>query len=266
MNFPPLRFATFLAPNMLPVYSFMTGRISRRLGVRIHLSIGSAYEQLAEGFDAAFVCGLAYIELLRQGKADFEPLAAPLLEGERFAGRPIYFSDVVVRRDSPFHRFSDLRGCSWAYNEPFSHSGYGVTLYRLLQLGETRGFFGRVVETGWHERSLRLVAAGAVDASAIDCQVLAVALREQPELAGQLRIIDSFGPSTIQPLVVARRLPDVLKAELLAAVLELNGDGETRELFAHGFIERFVPVSDGHYDDLRAMRAACEQAGFLRLH
>src|SRR5205823_4143270 len=139
-------------------------------------------------------------------------------------GRPVYYSDVIVRRDSPHHRFADLRGRSWSYNEPYSHSGYGITLYRLLQLGETRGFFGRVVEAGWHERSIRLVASGAVDASAIDCQVLAVTCREYPELAAQLRVIDSFGPSTIQPLVVARRLPCRVKEEILAAVLEMHED------------------------------------------
>ena len=133
------------------------------------------------------------------------------------------------------------------------------------QLGETRGFFGKVIQAGWHERSIRLVCSGEVDASAIDCQVLAVALREHPELAAQVRVIDSFGPSTIQPLVVSRRLPRPLKEGILSAVLELNDDPEARHCYSHGFIERFVPVSDGHYDDRRAMRHACEQAGFLSL-
>ncbi len=265
MNFPPLRFATFLAPNMLPVYSFMTRQVGRQLGVRVSLEIGSCYEQLGDGVDVAFVCGLAYLELVRQGKADLEPLAAPLLQGERFAGRPVYFSDVVVHRDSPYYGFSDLRGCTWSFNEPYSHSGYGSTLYRLLQLGETRGFFGRVIEAGCHERSLRMVASGEVDASAVDCQVLAVALRDQPGLASQLRVIDSFGPSTIQPLVAARRLPRQLREAIRDAVVDMQ-DHEARRHLAHGFIDRFVPVADGHYDDLRAMRDACEQAGFLRLH
>src|SRR5262245_37900182 len=137
MSPPPLRFATFLAPNMLPVYTHMVERIGRRLGARAELSAGTCYDQLGDGIDAAFVCGLAYIELVRQGRADLEPLAAPLLLGDRYGGRPVYYSDVVVRHDSPFYRFTDLRGCSWSYNEPYSHSGYGITLFRLLQLGET---------------------------------------------------------------------------------------------------------------------------------
>jgi phosphonate transport system substrate-binding protein len=266
MTFPPLRFATFLAPNVLPVYRFLVDRIGARLGVPATLRVGSEYQELGNGIDAAFVCGLAYLELNRRGVSDVEPLAAPLLHGERFNGRPVYYSDVIVRRESPFQRFADLRGRSWSFNEEYSQSGYGITRYRLVQLGETAGFFGRVVAAGWHERSIRLVCSGEVDASAIDCQVLAVALREDPELAGRLRVIDSFGPSTIQPLVVARRLPRFLKDELLGAVLALNEEAEARQLYARAFIERFVPVTEEDYDDLRAMRAACERAGCLTFH
>jgi phosphonate transport system substrate-binding protein len=240
-------------------------RIGSRLGVSATLAVGSCYEELSNGIDAAFVCGLAYLELNRRRLSNLEPLAAPLLQGVRFTGRPVYYSDVIVHRDSPYQCFADLRGRSWSYNEPYSHSGYGVTLHRLVELGETAGYFGRVVAAGWHERSIRLVCSGKVDGSAIDCQVLAVTLRQNPELADQLRVIESFGPSTIQPLAVARRLPAPLKSALLEAVLELNNDAEARQLYAQGFIERFVPVTDGDYDDLRAMRSACERAGFLIL-
>lgn len=264
MSVPSLRFLNFLAPNMLPVYSHMVERIGRRLGVQATVCPGTCYDQL-DGADAAFVCGLAYIELVRMGRADVEPLAAPLLAGERFGGRPVYYSDVVVRRDSLFHRFADLRGRSWSYNEPLSHSGYGITLHRLVRLGETGGFFGRVIDAGWHERSIRLVASGEVDASAIDCQVLGITLRQYPDLAAQLRVIDSFGPSTIQPLVVARRLPNRVKAALLDAVLAMHEEDEGRRFLDHGSIERFVAVTDSSYDDLRAMRAECEQARFLTL-
>ena len=35
------------------------------------------------------------------------------------------------------------------------------------QLGETRGYFGRVVEAGWHQQAIRLVAGGVVNAAAV---------------------------------------------------------------------------------------------------
>ena len=200
----PLRFVTFLAPNMLSVYKFITRFVSDRLGLPAELQIGLSYTQLYDEVDVGFVCGLPYIQLTQRGELPVEPLAAPVLGGERYGGQPVYFSDVVVRRDSPFRSFAELRGRTWCYNETQSQSGYGITRYHLVQLGETAGFFGEVIETGWHERSLRLVCSGEVDASAIDSQVLAIALRDQPEVAAELRILDSLGPSTIQPIVVLR--------------------------------------------------------------
>jgi phosphonate transport system substrate-binding protein len=262
---PSLRFATFLAPNMLPVYCFITRRVGERLGCATELVVGSRYEQLGPEADVGFVCGLPYVELARRPDPPVEPLAAPVLQGERYAGRPVYFSDVIVRRDSPFRCFTDLRGCTWSFNEPSSHSGYGITRYWLVRLGETRGYFGKVVQTGWHERSIRLVAAGEVDASAVDSQVLAVALREHPELAERIRVIAALGPSTIQPVVAARRLSAQLKSALRTVLVELADDAAGRAQLAQGFVERFVAVDDADYDDIRDMLAAAEAAAFLTL-
>src|SRR5262245_15536751 len=176
----PLRFATYLAPNLLPVYGFIVRYIGDRLGCLTELVVGSSYDRLGVDGEVAFVCGLPYVELVRRAGPVVEPLAAPLLKGRRYGGRPVYFSDVVVRRDSPYRTFADLRGRSWAYNEPCSHSGYGVTRYRLVLMGETRGFFGKVVEAGFHESSLRMVCSGEVDGSAIDSHVLALFRRDFP--------------------------------------------------------------------------------------
>ncbi|MCL4367944.1 MAG: PhnD/SsuA/transferrin family substrate-binding protein, partial [Actinobacteria bacterium] len=80
-----------------------------------------------------------------------------MLQGERYQGRPIYFSDVIVRTDSPLGSFADLKGHSWSFNDRNSHSGYNVTRHRLVQMRETRGFFSCVVEAGSHQRSIGLV-------------------------------------------------------------------------------------------------------------
>jgi phosphonate transport system substrate-binding protein len=260
-----LRFATYLAPRMFSVYGFITRYVGDRLGCLTELVVGRSYDRLDCDAEVAFVCGLPYIELVRRKGPCVEPLAAPLLQGPRYEGRPVYFSDIIVQRESPFRSFADLRGRSWSYNEPLSHSGYGVTRYRLVQMGETNGYFGKVVEAGWHERSIRMVAAGEVDASAVDSHVLALTLRDHPELAGRLRIIDTFGPSTIQPVVAVRRLPQRLREELRAVLVDMANDPAAREQLARGLVERFVPVTDASYDDIRAMRAAAEAAAFLTI-
>lgn len=202
---------------------------------------------------------------MRRDPHALELLAAPVVSGRRYEGRPIYFSDIIVAADSPFESFADLRGASWAYNDRRSHSGYGVTLHHLLSLGETAGYFGDVVRTGAHRRSMRMVAAGEVDASAIDSHMLAVELREYPTLAGRLRVIGSLGPSSIQPVVAARRLPGRLKADLREALLAMGDDPAARAILDFAFVDRFVPVVDTDYDDIRAMLTGFEQAGFTTL-
>jgi phosphonate transport system substrate-binding protein len=261
----PLRFATFLAPNLYSVYAFIACAIQDRLRLPTELVVGSSYEQLFDDVDVAFICGLAYIEIERDGVSPVEPIAAPVLRGARYQDKPIYFSDVIVRRDSPFQSFTQLRGCRWAFNERYSHSGYGITRYHLVRLGQTSGFFGKVVEAGWHERSIKLVASGEVDGSAIDSQVLAAELRDDPELASQLRVIETLGPSTIQPVVVARRLPEELKAAVRDVIVDLGDANGAEAQLRRGFVLRFVPMNDADYDDLRQMRAACAAANFLNL-
>jgi phosphonate transport system substrate-binding protein len=259
-----LRFATFLAPNMLPVYAFIARYVQVRLGIPTELIVGSSYERLSEQAEVSFLCGLAYIELRRLGEP-IEPLAAPLLRGERYGDRPVYFSDVIVHRDSPFRSFADLRGCSWAYNEPYSHSGPGITCHRLVELSETQDYFGRVIQTGWHQQSIRLVQTGEVDASAVDSHVLALARRDHPQLDINLRVIDSLGPSTIQPVVAVSWLEEGLKADLRSILLEITADAAGQTVLADRLVERFVAIADEDYDDLRRMRTACIAAGLPTL-
>ena len=193
------------------------------------------------------------------------PVAAPVLEGTRYSGRPIYYADVIVHRESPWNSFLDLRGRSWACNEPLSHSGYGMARYHLVELGETRGFFGRVIESGSHGASMRLVADRQADGAAIDSQVLAVALRDDPRLARSLRVVEALGPSSIPPMAVSLRVPPPLRRQITTIVTTLHDDPAVRARLALGLVRRFVAVEPASYDDVRFMRDACEAAGFLQI-
>jgi len=262
----PLRFATFLAPNMLPVYGFLADRISDRLGRPVELLVGDSFDQFERGeADLGVICGLPYVWLAARRPPPVEPLAAPVLAGPRYGGRPVYYSDVIVRHDSPITRLEELRGRSWAYNEPASHSGHTVTLYSLISMGAGPGFLGPVLQAGFHQRAIRLVASGAVKAAAVDSQVLGIELRDHPRLADRLRLIDAFGPSTIQPVVAARHLPSRLREQAREALVELAGDPGSRPVLDYGLIDRFTPIGDADYDDIRAMLATIERAGWTSL-
>jgi phosphonate transport system substrate-binding protein len=262
----PLRFATFLAPNMVPVYRLLADRIGRRLGRRVELVVGRSFDQFERGeADLGVICGLPYVWLAARRPPPVEPLVAPVLSGARYAGRPVYYSDVIVRHDSPISCLEELRGRSWAFNEPASHSGHAVTLYSLVALGARPGFLGPVVEAGFHQRAIRLVHSGSVDAAAIDSQVLAIELRDHPRLADRLRVIGAFGPSTIQPVVAASRLPARLKEQVREVLVDLADDPAARPVLDYGVVERFTPVGDAAYDDIRAMLATIEAAGWTSL-
>jgi hypothetical protein len=74
----PLRFATCLAPNMLPVYRFLAERIAQRLGRPVQVVVGSSFDQFEHGqADLGVTCGLPYVWLAAHRPRPAEPLAAP---------------------------------------------------------------------------------------------------------------------------------------------------------------------------------------------
>src|SRR5207248_3044545 len=131
------------APNMTSVYAAVAARVGCAIGVQAELIEGRDFEQLRDGsVDLAFLCGLPYVRLARQCPGMLQPLAAPVLDEARYQDRPVYFSDVIVRRDSRIASFGERRGRRWAYNDPDSLSGCLLVRSHLLQLGETEASFG----------------------------------------------------------------------------------------------------------------------------
>ena len=261
-----IRFGTFLAPDMLPVYQAISDAVGHRLGLTTELVVETDYENcLNDVNDICFVCSLPYVMFEREGASPAEPVAAPVLVGARYNDKPIYFSDVIVHRDTDAASFLDLRGRSWAYNEPMSQSGYGITRYHLVSVGETNGFFSDVVQSGFHETSIRMVADGDIDASAIDSQVLAVEMRDHPELAEQIKVIDALGPSTIQPVAVSKRFDNDFHMAIRDVLVGFADAPDGREILDRGLVEKWVPVGPSDYDDIRAMVNACEAADFMEI-
>ncbi|MDQ6712702.1 MAG: PhnD/SsuA/transferrin family substrate-binding protein [Candidatus Dormibacteraeota bacterium] len=256
----PLVFANFLAPNMTAVYADVAARVGRALGAPAELIQGKGFEQLRNGsVDVAFLCGLPYVRLCAERPGMLRPLAAPILDEARSQDRPVYFSDVIVRRDSPFRSFDDLRGHSWAYNDPESFSGWLLVRHHLLEMGETEAFFGRLTFSGWHQESIRKVVNGEVDASAIDSHVLGVERLRNPDLGGELRVLKTLGPSTIPLVVATAGVPEAVAAQVGDALCALGGDPVSRNVLAGGLIRRFTPIDDRAYDDIRQKMAVVDQ-------
>jgi phosphonate transport system substrate-binding protein len=229
--------ATYLAPCNRPLYAF----VAQACGAS-ELVDGGDWRDLETGrIDLAFICSPPVIWL----KGAVEAIAAPVLADPRFGGKPMYSSEVIVNSDSSFQSLDDLRGARWASNEPSSWSGYWVTLERV----GSWDFFGEVVEAGFHERALRMVAEGKVDGSAIDCHVLGVVLKKDPRLAARLRVVGTLGPAPSQPVVVRSGLDADVKTRIRERLLALKDP-----LMKEFGVERFAPAPD--YARIAAVLAA----------
>lgn len=257
--------ASHLAPSVLPAYALVARRIGERLGRPAELIVASDYGRCGADLDeVCFVCSIPYVLLADAGTIAMMPIAAPVLVGRRYGGRPVYFSEVVVRADSPYRSFADLAGTAWAYNEPFSHSGFMVALHRLATAGLDASFIGEWVETGFHDDALRAVIDGRAEWAAIDSQVLQLWRRADPAIRRGLRSLEQLGPSVIQPVVAStRRLSARERREILSVLVELDGDALGRAVLAASGIRRFVSVADAAYDDIRRKVSVVRSAGLL---
>jgi phosphonate transport system substrate-binding protein len=253
-----IRVTSIQGPNADFICQGISQYLSARLGIKTEFINDIPWPEREALLDAGdiqvgWICGLPYVWKADQAQPTIELAAAPVIRDARYQSRPIYFSDVVVHRDSRYTTFADLRGASWAYNEPHSQSGYNVTRYHLARLGETHSYFGRVVEAGSHLRALEMVLERHVDASAIDSTVLELELAARPALQENFRIIDVLGPSPIPPWVVTKRLPLDLRDAIRSALWGMHHDAEGRAVLNAGQIEHLARVEDRDYDAIRDM-------------
>jgi phosphonate transport system substrate-binding protein len=263
----PLSLSTCMAPNMeylcRDLAAYLAARLGRPAVPRLDVSWQEREHLLDQGqIDLCWICGLPYVRKADGAPGSVLPLVAPVMAGSRYGDRPVYYSDVVVRRGSRFREFASLRGAAWAYNEPGSHSGYGVVRYELARRGETLDYFGQVVESGAHQQSLRMVLRGEVDGSAIDSTVLEQELADDPGLGRQIRVIDTFGPSPIPPWVVPGTLQAGLRETLREILTGMERDPLGQAVLRKAGIARFVTVENVDYDPIREMaRVAGLSAG-----
>jgi phosphonate transport system substrate-binding protein len=253
-----LTISSCMAPNMEFVCVEVGRYLSERLSIPVESVLDIPWQERERRLDAGqidlcWICGLPYVWKADRKPSQVEVLVAPVMSGSRYGGLPVYYSDVIVHRDSPYRKLDDLRGASWAYNEPRSHSGYGLVRYSLISRGYDRSFLGNVIESGAHQNSLQMILKKEVDWSAIDSTVLEMELAINPSISNKFRIVDTFGPSPIPPWVVSRNVPADLKEKISQLFLTMGEHPQGEQILARARIQRFVTVVDRDYDPIRTM-------------
>ncbi|NMO14260.1 PhnD/SsuA/transferrin family substrate-binding protein [Pyxidicoccus fallax] len=270
---PPIRIAmsaAFVSESGIGVYAKLADWLARQLGQQVELVSGFSYGTINEMIDdgaveVGFICGYPYVLKHDRPQPVVDVLAAPVMKAPRYGDRPVYFSDLIVREDSRFRRFEDLKGATLVYNEETSNSGYNMPRSFLIERGLTKGFFGKVVRSGSHEESIRMVASGEADASFVDSLVLDYDREKHFGAAGQVRVLHSLGPEAIPPVVVSTRMAPDLRRRLAFALTHMHEDTEGRRILDEALISRFEPVEDAHYDGIRQRHALARRTGFLDL-
>ncbi len=190
--------------------------------------------------DIGFVCA----PTLRWLHDQLHLLPVPVPADPRCGRRPVYFGDVVVRRDSPFTDFEQLRGGRWAYNDRNSRSGWFSMIERVAPLAP-EAYFRELVHAGSHLASLALVESGRADAAAIDSNALLLRGRRDGRPPGMLRVLESWGPFPIQPVVIRAGVADAVRQSVRTALLRAH-ERHGEALRGYGFV-RFVDGGPAEY-------------------
>lgn len=195
--------------------------------------------------DVLFMCGLPTGQRIDR----YEPLVAAVLAQERYGGRPIYFSDLVVRAGT-----AGPPAPSWriAYNDKESFSGWIAPRWGLAAL-ELKPAAMTWVVTGSHLVSLEAVKKGTADAAGIDSMVLDLVTGEAAPAAG-LVTIESFGPWPAPPISTSVDMDLSVREELASIFTSMHEDPGGAHLLATWGVERLAAVDAAEY--LRLARFA----------
>jgi phosphonate transport system substrate-binding protein len=219
-------------------------RLFRAVGEWLAARRGSSVtESDAATADLIYQCGLPTGEQIDQ----WRPLVAPVMAAPRYANRPVYWSDVIVRPGLEPASLADLAGTRIAFNERESFSGWVALHFELGRLGINPDLF-TWVETGTHLRSLAEVEAGRIDLAAVDSMVLDLAGWEGATVA-------SLGPWPAPPMSLRRSRED--RARNLREALEgMHIDPEGRVVLDRFGVARLAPVEAEPYSQLAGLAAS----------
>lgn len=263
--------AAFVSEKGTDVYGKISEYLHKKTALETDFLTGLSYSTVNSmvengAADIAFVCGYPYI-LSHDSKENppMKLLAAPVMESALYEDKPIYYSYTIVPLSSNAKSFKDLKGKRYVYNDETSNSGYNLPRAKLVELGETKGFFSDVMKSGSHEESIRMVAAGKADASSVDSLVLDYMLLDGDESVKKVKIIDKLGPAGIPPVVYSSSLGPEKAGKIKDALLHMHEDPEGQAILKQAHVKKFVAVDDTVYDDVRKLHKMAVDANFMEI-
>ncbi|HSD53677.1 MAG TPA: PhnD/SsuA/transferrin family substrate-binding protein [Burkholderiales bacterium] len=207
---------------------------------------------------AVMMCGLPFA--LRPQRPTI--LAAPVPSPSRYTGRAVYWSDIVVRADSPARTLADTFGGRAGYTLQDSQSGYFAFRHHLVtRHPDTPAPYREIVGGLMNPRGvIRALAEGRIDVGPLDSYCHDLIRDGDPGFAGQVRILESTDPTPMPPIVATAALDGRSVERLRAAFLAVAGESSLARPRATLLLERFVVPDTAAYE-LQKQRALAVEAG-----
>ncbi|HZE43060.1 MAG TPA: PhnD/SsuA/transferrin family substrate-binding protein [Steroidobacteraceae bacterium] len=207
---------------------------------------------------AVFMCGLPY------SRSDPKPtlIAAPVPAMADFAGRPEYWSELVVRSDSRFYDLESTFGGKLCLTAPNSQSGYAAALQYLMAFDTARTAKAGARSPLYREitapavtplGAVTAVVDGIADVAPIDAYAYRLLQKYRRDLTSKLRTVARTARTPIPPLVASIALEASVEGAqgLRAAFTAAHRDPALKVLLAGLELSHFVTPDPRDYDELR---------------
>lgn len=217
-----------------------------------------------EDMGCVFMCGLPYTKAQQRPQV----IAAPVPSPSRYGGRPICFTDFVVRAESSYETLEDTFGGRLAYTTEDSHSGYNAARYHLLAYRRPDGWALYSAVVGPYvtpRRALEAVANGHADVAPLDSYTLDLMRRHTPDLVARVRVLSSTVAAPIPPLVASPGIDVQVSARLTETLVSAHRSPGLATVLDALLLARFAEVRPQDYEILTQQSRSAEAAGYALL-
>lgn len=246
---------TELARKAAPLMKYLESR----LGVKVEYTPVTDYAAAVETLvnrkvDLAWFGGFTFV----QANARSGGKVLPLVQREE----DTRFRSVFITSDPTIKTLADLKGKDVSFGSASSTSGHLMPRSFLLQAGLVpEKDFRRVAFSGAHDATIAAVAAGKVQAGALNISVWEKFVADGKVDPARVRVIYTTPPYYDYNWSVHADLPGAMRDKLTQALLALSRDSaEGREILELQRATRFVPANAEQY---KGIEAAARSAGLL---
>ena len=246
---------TELARKAAPLVRYLESRVGMKVEFTPVSDYAAAVETLVNRkVDLAWFGGFTFVQAQVRSGGKVIPIAQRA-EDEAFRS-------VFITTDPTIRQLSDLKGKDFTFGAQSSTSGHLMPRSALLKAGlDPDKEFRRVAYSGAHDATIAAVAAGKVQAGALNGSVWDKFVAENRVDPTKVRVFFTTPPYYDYNWTVHADMPAALREKLTQAFLDLKSDNpQDKEILDLQRATRFVPTKPDNY---RNIEAAARSAGLL---